>query len=75
MPGLTGIELGKELLHIDKNIKIVLISAFEMMEDTSFEFVKKPVPASRTLGNGTHETELKDIRFIEVLHLSFGPVN
>lgn len=49
MPRLTGIELGKEILQIDKNIKIMLISAFELMEDTSFEFVKKPVPLSELL--------------------------
>jgi FixJ family two-component response regulator len=49
MPGLTGVELGKRILQIDKDIKIILISAFELMEETSFELVKKPVPLTELL--------------------------
>ncbi|HEY7108748.1 MAG TPA: response regulator [Nitrososphaeraceae archaeon] len=47
MPGLSGIELGKEILQIDDKIKVILISAYELMENTALEYIKKPIEISK----------------------------
>ena len=43
MPNISGINLGKKILEVDNEIKIILISAFELMEATQFQYVKKPI--------------------------------
>jgi DNA-binding NtrC family response regulator len=43
MPKLTGVDLGKQILEVDRSVRIILISAFELMENTDLEYVKKPI--------------------------------
>ena len=49
MPGLTGVELGKQILTIDEDIKIILISAYELMENTGLQYIKKPIGVSQLI--------------------------
>jgi DNA-binding NtrC family response regulator len=49
MPGLTGVDLGKQILKVDDKIKIILISAFELLEDTDLPYIKKPIEISQLI--------------------------
>jgi two-component SAPR family response regulator len=47
MPNISGVDLGKKILEVDNEIKIILISAFELMEATQFQYVKKPIELTK----------------------------
>jgi two-component system cell cycle sensor histidine kinase/response regulator CckA len=49
MPGLTGVELGKQILAIDEDVKIILISAYELMENPGLQYIKKPIGVSQLI--------------------------
>jgi DNA-binding NtrC family response regulator len=51
MPSLSGIELARSIAKVDDRIKIVLISAFELLDDTDFQCIKKPI----------HMSELREV--------------
>ncbi|HET9806234.1 MAG: response regulator [Deltaproteobacteria bacterium] len=45
MPELNGYELGKKIKEIDKNIKVILISAYDDRHENTleFKFIQKPI--------------------------------
>lgn len=47
LPNISGVDLGKMILDVDNEIKIILISAFELMEATQFQYVKKPIELTK----------------------------
>jgi len=46
MPKLNGYEFGLKIKQLDNNMKILLISAYDHIEDYrgEFELLKKPIP-------------------------------
>jgi DNA-binding NtrC family response regulator len=53
MPYLNGCELGNKVKELNGNIKVILISAYESIEDNNnkliFEFLRKPVTVQQVL--------------------------
>jgi DNA-binding NtrC family response regulator len=47
MPIISGVDLGKKVLEIDNKIKVILISAFELIDGTEFQFIKKPIELTK----------------------------
>ena len=45
MPGMNGDELCTELISINPDLKIIIMSAFEQIDyDSRFQFISKPIP-------------------------------
>lgn len=49
IPGLTGVELGKQILTLDQDVKIILISAYELIENPGLQYIKKPIGVSELI--------------------------
>jgi DNA-binding NtrC family response regulator len=52
MPYLNGCELGNKVKELNENIKVILISAYDSIEDNNmlnFEFLRKPVTLQELL--------------------------
>ena len=51
MPKLNGCELGLKLKELNNNIKVILISAYENMEDNklNFKLYHKPIPVKKLI--------------------------
>ena len=52
MPYLNGCELGNKVKEFNENIKVILISAYDSIEDNNkhnFELVRKPVTLQKIL--------------------------
>ena len=52
MPKLNGCELGLKLKGLNKNIKVILISAYENIEDNkllNFKLYHKPIPVKKLI--------------------------
>jgi len=53
IPNLNGCELGTKVKELNENIKVILISAYDSIEDNNnklnFEFHRKPVTLQQVL--------------------------
>ena len=51
MPNLNGCELGTKIKELNENIKVILISAYNNIEDNklNFELLKKPITIQKLL--------------------------
>ena len=51
MPNLNGCELGTKIKELNENIKVILISAYNGIEDNklNFELLRKPIPLQKLL--------------------------
>jgi DNA-binding NtrC family response regulator len=51
MPKLNGCELGLKLKELNNNIKVILISAYENIEDNklNFKLYHKPIPVKKLI--------------------------
>ncbi|HZB64850.1 MAG TPA: response regulator [Nitrososphaeraceae archaeon] len=50
MPEINGCELGTKIKEIDEKIKVIIITAYEnIIENTDFELIKKPISTTKLL--------------------------
>jgi DNA-binding NtrC family response regulator len=51
MPNLNGCELGAKVKELNRNIKVILISAYDNIEDNNlnFELLRKPIKIQQLL--------------------------
>lgn len=65
LPNISGVDLGKMILDVDNEIKIILISAFELMEATQFQYVKKPIESTKLSEVVRNKLNGKDLKLLE----------
>ncbi|MDW3626505.1 MAG: response regulator [Nitrososphaeraceae archaeon] len=50
MPEINGCELATKIKEIDEKIKVIIITAYEnIIENTDFELIKKPISTTKLL--------------------------
>jgi DNA-binding NtrC family response regulator len=60
MPEINGCELGTKIKEIDEKIKIIIITAYEnIIENTDFELIKKPISTTKLLEVVANNIDIK----------------
>jgi DNA-binding NtrC family response regulator len=60
MPEINGCELGTKIKEIDEKIKIIIITAYEnIIENTHFELIKKPISTTKLLEVVANNIDIK----------------
>ena len=60
MPEINGCELGTKIKEIDEKIKVIIITAYEnIIENTDFELIKKPISTTKLLEVVANNIDIK----------------
>ncbi|MGI9010655.1 MAG: response regulator [Nitrososphaeraceae archaeon] len=66
IPKLNGYELGIKLQELNSNIKVILISAYENVEDNKLKFklFHKPIPINKLIAIVNEQLNISTSKFL-----------